>query len=108
VIVVDRSYFRLVAPPLEPEVVGLFPGTRCMVPQPFAAGGNRSYLEFWVIISSPRYPGYITPIVAHEPSVERVVGTSHSMGGGGQNRISYGTVGTSVRFNGEIVGLKPP
>jgi hypothetical protein len=77
-----------------------------MVPQPFAVGGNRSYLEFWAVISGPRYPGYITPIVAPEPSVERVVGPSHSMGG--QNRISYGTVGTSVRFNGEIVGLKPP
>jgi hypothetical protein len=39
--------FRLVPPPpLLPGAVGPFPGTRCMVAQPFAAGGNRSYLEF--------------------------------------------------------------
>jgi hypothetical protein len=34
-----------------------------MVPQPFAAGGNQPYLEFWAITGHPRYPGYITPIV---------------------------------------------
>jgi hypothetical protein len=34
---------------------------RCMVPQPFARGGNRSYLEFWVITDDPWYPGYKTP-----------------------------------------------
>jgi hypothetical protein len=27
---------------------------------------------------------------------------------GGQNMYSYGTVGTSVGFGGEIAGLKPP
>jgi hypothetical protein len=27
--------FKLVPPPLQPEVVGLSPGTRCMVLQPF-------------------------------------------------------------------------
>jgi hypothetical protein len=32
--------FWLVAPPLQPRVVGLFPGMGCMVPQPFAARGN--------------------------------------------------------------------
>jgi hypothetical protein len=35
--------FRLVAPPLQPGVVGLFPGMGRMVPQSFAAGGNQSY-----------------------------------------------------------------
>jgi hypothetical protein len=29
--------FRLVAPPIQPGVVGSFPGTGCMVPQPFTA-----------------------------------------------------------------------
>jgi hypothetical protein len=32
----------------------------CMVPQPFATRGNRSYSEFWAIIGDPRYPGYLT------------------------------------------------
>jgi hypothetical protein len=32
--------FRLVTPPLQPGVVGPFSDTRCMAPQPFAAGGN--------------------------------------------------------------------
>jgi hypothetical protein len=82
VIVVDRSYFRLVAPTLQPEVVGLFFGTRCMVPQLFAAGGNRSYLEFWAVISGPRYPGYKTLIEAPEPTVEWLVRAFHSAGGG--------------------------
>jgi hypothetical protein len=52
--------FRLVAPPLQPEVVGSFPGMGCMVPQSFAAGGNQSYPDFWAITSVPRYLGYIT------------------------------------------------
>jgi hypothetical protein len=32
--------FRLVAPPLQPGVVGLFPSMGCMVPQLFTTGGN--------------------------------------------------------------------
>jgi hypothetical protein len=50
--------FRLVAPLLQPGVVGPFPGMWCMVPQPFAVGGNRSYPEFWAVTGGPRYPGY--------------------------------------------------
>jgi hypothetical protein len=38
--------FRLVAPPLQYGVVGLFPGMGSMVLQPFATGGNRLYPEF--------------------------------------------------------------
>jgi hypothetical protein len=51
--------FRLVAPPLQHGVVGPFPSMRCMVIQPFAAGGNRSYPKFWAITGGPRYPGYL-------------------------------------------------
>jgi hypothetical protein len=40
----------LVDPPLQPRMVGPFPSMGCMVPQPFATGGNRPYLEFWVVI----------------------------------------------------------
>jgi hypothetical protein len=29
---------------------------------PFAAGGNRSYLEFWAVTGGRRYPGYFTPV----------------------------------------------
>jgi hypothetical protein len=45
-----------------------------MVPQPLAASGNRSYLDFWVVTSDPWYPGYKTLKVALEPSVEWVAG----------------------------------
>jgi hypothetical protein len=70
-----------VAPPLQPRVVGPFPGMWCMVSQPFASRGNFSYLEFWDITGGLQYSGYITLIVAPEPSVERVAGADHSMMG---------------------------
>jgi hypothetical protein len=31
---------KLVAPSLKPQELGLFPGTGCMLLQPFAIGGN--------------------------------------------------------------------
>jgi hypothetical protein len=62
-------------------VVGPFYGTGCLIPQSFDTGGNWSYLEFWAITDGPWYPGYITPIVAPKPSIERVAGASHSMMG---------------------------
>jgi hypothetical protein len=34
---------KLVASSPQPGEVGLFPGTGCMVPQPFTTGGNRPY-----------------------------------------------------------------
>jgi hypothetical protein len=37
---------------------GVISGTGCMVPQPFAAGGNRSYPEFWAVTGAPQYLGY--------------------------------------------------
>jgi hypothetical protein len=52
----------------------------CLVPQPFAARGNRLYPDFWVINGDPRYLGYKTPTVAPEPSIEWVDGAAHSMG----------------------------
>jgi hypothetical protein len=41
---------------------GAIPSTGCVVPQPFAAGGNQPYLDFWAITSDPWYPRYKTPI----------------------------------------------
>jgi hypothetical protein len=38
---------------------GLLFDMGCVVPQPFAAGGNRSYLEYWAIIDDPRYQGIL-------------------------------------------------
>jgi hypothetical protein len=52
-IVPGISSFTLVASPLQSKVVGLFPSVGCMVPQMFAARGNRSYLEFWAVIDGP-------------------------------------------------------
>jgi hypothetical protein len=74
--------FRLVAPPLQPRVVGPFSGMGCMVPLSFATGGNRSYSEFGAVTGGPRYLGYITPTVAPEPYIERVAGVDHSTVGG--------------------------
>jgi hypothetical protein len=53
---------------------GAAPGTGCMVPRHFAAGGNMLYLDYWTVIGDPWYTGYKTPIVAPEPSIERVAG----------------------------------
>jgi hypothetical protein len=39
-IISEIVIFMLIAPPLQPEVVLSFPGTRCMVTQSFAAEGN--------------------------------------------------------------------
>jgi hypothetical protein len=61
----------LVAPPLQPEVVGPFLGMGCMVPQLFAALGNRWYPEFWAVTGGPWFPGYITPTVAPSPPLSR-------------------------------------
>jgi hypothetical protein len=60
-IIPEISSFRLVAPPLETGVVGPFPGTGCMVPQPFTARGNRTYPKFWAVTGGLRYPRYIIP-----------------------------------------------
>jgi hypothetical protein len=40
---------------------GVIPSMGCVVSQPFSAGENRSYLNFWAITGDPRYPGYKTP-----------------------------------------------
>jgi hypothetical protein len=40
----EINLFWLVGPSLQPGELGLFPGTGCMVLQPFADGGNQSYL----------------------------------------------------------------
>jgi hypothetical protein len=53
-----------------------------MVPQQFAIGGNRLYLEFWAVTGVLRSPGYFTPTVAHEPSVECMVENVLSTRGG--------------------------
>jgi hypothetical protein len=37
---------------------GVISGMGCMVPQPFAAGGNWSYPKFWCVTDGPQYPGY--------------------------------------------------
>jgi hypothetical protein len=55
-----------VAPPLHLGVVGVLPGTGCMIPQPFATGENRSYLEFWAVIGGVWYPRYIAPTIPIE------------------------------------------
>jgi hypothetical protein len=49
-----------VGPPLQPVEVGLFLGIGCMVPELYAAGGNRSYLGVlghnrWLVVPEINY-----------------------------------------------------
>jgi hypothetical protein len=68
-----------------------------MISQLFATGRNQSYLEFWVITGGPRYLGYITPMVALEPSIERVAGAGHStVGGTGTHMVLWALLWDSV------------
>jgi hypothetical protein len=69
--------FRL-APPSSASSGGAISSTGCIVPQLFTIGENLSYQKFWAITGGPQYPGYLTLIVAPEPSVERVAGAGHS------------------------------
>jgi hypothetical protein len=52
------SPFEVGGPSSSTRIGGAISDTWCMIPQPFAAGGNRSYPDFWVITADPRYPGY--------------------------------------------------
>jgi hypothetical protein len=54
----EFSSFLVCGPSSSARSGGAISGMGCMVPQPFAAGGNRSYLEFWAITGGLRYPGY--------------------------------------------------
>jgi hypothetical protein len=76
------SFKMAVPPPLHPGVVGPYPVHGTWLPSRLPLGGNRDVFKFvWVITGGPWYPGYRTPTVAHEPSVERVVRVVHSLGG---------------------------
>jgi hypothetical protein len=66
----------LVVPSFSAWSGGALSGTGCIVPQPFAVGGNRSYPEFWAVTGGPWYWGYFTLIVSPEPCVEWAVKTS--------------------------------
>jgi hypothetical protein len=46
----------------------------CMVSQPFAVGGNKSYPEFWPITGDPWYPGYKTPTTSYFASMIKLDG----------------------------------
>jgi hypothetical protein len=52
-----------------------------VVPQLFVAGGNRSYIDLWAITRDLWYSRYMTSIVALVPSIERIAGAVHLMGG---------------------------
>jgi hypothetical protein len=69
--------FRLVAPPIQHGVVGLFPGMEYMDPQLFPARENRSYPEFWPYPVAHGTRG-IYPDSSPKPSVEQVAGVGHS------------------------------
>jgi hypothetical protein len=47
-------------------------GTRCLVTQSCATGGNQSYPDFWVITGGIWYPGYKTPTIL-KPRIVRNV-----------------------------------
>jgi hypothetical protein len=46
----EISFLGVMTPSLQPGGMGPLTDMGYMVPQPFAAGGNRSYLKFWAVI----------------------------------------------------------
>jgi hypothetical protein len=54
------SSFKFGGPPSAWSGGALF-GTGRIVPQSFVAGGNESYLEFWVVTGDLQYLVYFTP-----------------------------------------------
>jgi hypothetical protein len=60
---------------------GAIPDIGAWFPIHFAAGGNSSYPDYWVIADNPRYLGYKTLIVAPEPFVERAARAGPMKGG---------------------------
>jgi hypothetical protein len=71
------SSFQVGGPSSSAWSGGAISGFGRMIHQPFAARGNWLYPEFCAVTGDPWYPGYLTPTVAPEPSVERVVGVGH-------------------------------
>jgi hypothetical protein len=59
--------------------VGLFPGMGCMVPQPCAAEGNRSYAGVLGCIWRPAVPRVNYPDSSPKALCEWVVGVGPSM-----------------------------
>jgi hypothetical protein len=70
-----------VVPPIQPRVVGPYPNGVRGSPVICHWGQLGCIQIFWAITGGPWYMGYRTLIVAPEPSVDRVVGASLSMGG---------------------------
>jgi hypothetical protein len=62
-------------------VVGPYLVCGAWFPSHLPLEGTGSYPDFWALTGGPRYSGYNTPVVAPEPSVERVAGAIRSMGG---------------------------
>jgi hypothetical protein len=54
----EFSSFYVGGPSSSTRSGGVISNVRCMVPQPFAVGGNWSYPEFWAVTGGPQYPGY--------------------------------------------------
>jgi hypothetical protein len=84
---------------------GIVPSTGCMVSQPF--------LSMEEIVVSRLFNHNRRPMVSGVLYLDSSPRALHQAGGrsrsldGGQIRFSYGTVGTSVAFGSEIVGLNP-
>jgi hypothetical protein len=51
----EISFLGVMTPSLQPGGMGPLTDMGYMVPQPFAAGGNRSYLKFWAVIGDLWY-----------------------------------------------------
>jgi hypothetical protein len=82
-------------------VVGSYLVRGVWFPNRFATGGNWSYPDYWSVTGDPRYPGYKTPTVTPEPSVERVAGPSRLTDGRiGTHMILWGTLQDSEVIKG--------
>jgi hypothetical protein len=58
-ITLEFSFIYVSGPSSSVRSGGVISSTGRMVPQPFAAGGNRSYLKFWAVAKRPAVPGVL-------------------------------------------------
>jgi hypothetical protein len=76
---IAHGYDRLT--PLQSGVVGAYPVQGVWFSSHLLMDGIDRIHNFWVITDNLRYPGYKTLTVAPKPSVERVAGAGHLIGG---------------------------
>jgi hypothetical protein len=99
------SFFRLVAPPLQPRVVGSYLVRGVWFSSHLPLEGTDHIQNVRVVTNGLRYPRYFTQTVASSLLLSR--GKKLPLNGR-HNRCSYVIVDNSMGFSGEVVGPEPP